>query len=538
MRRSRDGAGKREGLVLVVVLVVVVLLALAAYQYSELTMAEYAAMVSYTRATQTRAFADSGVHYAAALLAGDQAQTVGGNPWDNPPLFHGVPVGPDGDRMSGRFSILSLRDPEELDGGGAYRFGVADEAAKINLNALLDLDGGRGDVALRVLMGLPNMTEATAAAILDWLDPDDTIRPGGAENETYSLMTPPYRCKNGPLDSLEELLLVKGVAPDLLLGPDRNRNGSLDPDEPEPFAGLDLGWSAYLTVYSRETNANSLGKARINLNGRDLALLEWQLQTAGVEQSVVDFVLAYRLYGGALAPGPVLLSTGGGGGGFTLSLMVTSNATPDPAAVTAKMREDLAKQAQGGPQTTRRIGSVWDLVTRQVEVSIGEGMDAKRYSFPSPVTGDVLAATLPILLDRFTASERTDLRPRVNVNTAPLAVLRAIKTAARISDADLERIYRARPTADKIASGDLAYRTIAWLITDAGLPAATVRRLDAYLCARTQVYRAQSVGYLDRPGPVARVEAVIDTNLGRPRIIFWRDLTEFGIAFPLPGGED
>jgi hypothetical protein len=42
------------------------------------------------------------------------------------------------------------------------------------------------------------------------------------------------------------------------------------------------------------------------------------------------------------------------------------------------------------------------------------------------------------------------------------------------------------------------------------------------------VYRVQSVGYFDGPGPMARVEAVIDTNAGRPRIIMWRDVTELG----------
>ena len=82
-----------------------------------------------------------------------------------------------------------------------------------------------------VLMKLPNMTEDIANAILDWIDADDDAAPGGAENEYYIGLSPAYRCKNGPLDSLEELLLVQGVTPELLFGNDRNRNGMLDPDE-------------------------------------------------------------------------------------------------------------------------------------------------------------------------------------------------------------------------------------------------------------------------------------------------------------------
>ena len=40
------------------------------------------------------------------------------------------------------------------------------------------------------------------------------------------------------------------------------------------------------------------------------------------------------------------------------------------------------------------------------------------------------------------------------------------------------------------------------------------------------VYRVQSVGYLVGGGPVIRMEALIDTNLGAPRIIYIRELTD------------
>jgi hypothetical protein len=60
-----------------------------------------------------------------------------------------------------------------------------------------------------------------------------------------------------------------------------------------------------------------------------------------------------------------------------------------------------------------------------------------------------------------------------------------------------------------------------------------VKQLDKFVTARSQVYRVQSVGYFDQHGPTARVEAVIDTNQGRPRIVYLRDLTEMGRAFDL-----
>ena len=49
----------------------------------------------------------------------------------------------------------------------------------------------------------------------------------------------------------------------------------------------------------------------------------------------------------------------------------------------------------------------------------------------------------------------------------------------------------------------------------------------------------QVLGYLDSSfrsggaGPFARVEAVVDTNNGRPRIVYARDLTELGKGYNL-----
>src|SRR5215203_3855928 len=81
----------RKAVVLLAVLVVVVLLSLAAYKYSDFMLSEYRANDSALRAAQARLAADSGVHYAAAMLAaGDQA--LGGNPYENPQIFQNIQV--------------------------------------------------------------------------------------------------------------------------------------------------------------------------------------------------------------------------------------------------------------------------------------------------------------------------------------------------------------------------------------------------------------------------------------------------------------
>jgi general secretion pathway protein K len=55
-------------------------------------------------------------------------------------------------------------------------------------------------------------------SIQDWVDADDAQRIAGAENDYYQGLTPPYHAKNAPMDNLAELLLVKGVTPEMYWG--------------------------------------------------------------------------------------------------------------------------------------------------------------------------------------------------------------------------------------------------------------------------------------------------------------------------------
>jgi hypothetical protein len=134
---------------------------------------------------------------------------------------------------------------------------------------------------------------------------------------------------------------------------------------------------------------------------------------------------------------------------------------------------------------------------------------------------------LPVLLDQVTTVRDPDLPARIDVNTAPRTVLLALPG---LTEADVQKILDLRPPANEGAT-DPIYQTPAWLLTEASFPAETLRTLERYVTARSQVYRVQVVGYFENGGPMARVEAVIDTNGGRPRILVPRDLTELGRGF-------
>jgi type II secretory pathway component PulK len=290
-------------MVLPLVLVVIAMLSLAAYTFAELMLTEYKAAVVNQQQAQTRTLADTGVEFLQDFLKeSDDYQLQLGGRYDNPTGFQAI-LASEGElaRERGRFSILSPNiSYGELAG---VRYGVEDESARINLNTILTAESAETGGARKLLMGLPGMTEDVADSILDWIDTDDESREFGAELSYYGGIG--YSCKNGPLDTIEELLLVRGVTPDLLFGSDANRNGVVDGNEANSLSlaastgsssEVDRGWASYLTLFSAEANVRPDGTPRIDLNGSDLQQLKDDLSTV-FEQEWVDFIIAYRQFG-------------------------------------------------------------------------------------------------------------------------------------------------------------------------------------------------------------------------------------------------
>jgi len=202
--------------------------------------------------------ADEAVEGAARYLSNILATVAYPGEMPSPSDFacEAVPVG------DAKFWLIG-RDTNEWDLNlTAPTFGLVDEASKINLNApWLTAD---------MIQYLPGMTPQIAAAIMDWRDANSTVSDNGAEDETYSRLAQPYKTKNAPFESVEELRLVAGMTSEILYGEDANLNGILDPNENDgddspPFDNrdgrLDPGLMEYFTVYSREpaigTNINS-----------------------------------------------------------------------------------------------------------------------------------------------------------------------------------------------------------------------------------------------------------------------------------------
>jgi general secretion pathway protein K len=109
---------------------------------------------------------------------------------------------------------------------------ITDEDGKICVNTLVNaegsLDGTQSRRWERLLsqpqFGLiPEEIFRIIHGVKDWIDPDNDVSGiYGAENSYYRGKG--VRCKNGPMDTIEEMLLVRGVTEEIFFG-DKYREG-------------------------------------------------------------------------------------------------------------------------------------------------------------------------------------------------------------------------------------------------------------------------------------------------------------------------
>jgi len=132
--------------------------------------------------------------------------------------------------------------------GGHLELAIEDESGKININKLVQ--GNEFNAAIKGvltrLLSQPEFklqaqeVEDILNAVKDWIDPDSVVTANGAENAYYQGLGKSTTVRNGPMESIDELLLVRGISRELYRG---------TPERP--------GLSRFLTVY---------GEGSININ--------------------------------------------------------------------------------------------------------------------------------------------------------------------------------------------------------------------------------------------------------------------------------
>ncbi len=138
MRRIHS---KRRGFFLIIVLVVVAVATMAAYSFTDTMLAYDEASHLSSDHVQTQAAVDTGIDFIRLTMSQtpDQREAMGGVK-ENPQLFQAITVVPvtNGGRAC-NFSVIApgLDETGRL---GGVRFGLQNESARLNVNALITLD--------------------------------------------------------------------------------------------------------------------------------------------------------------------------------------------------------------------------------------------------------------------------------------------------------------------------------------------------------------------------------------------------------------
>jgi general secretion pathway protein K len=247
--RNKKSATAEKGIALLMVLWVLTILMVLVLSFSYMTRTETYATLSFKEGTEKKLLAEAGIERAILELFyrnvnKNQVITLVG------------------------YEVWKIDDTSYKDkmGEGEYSVRIIDESGKIDINAMTDANS---DMLRNLLKNLGvEETDANTIvdSILDWKDADDLYHLNGAESEYYMSLPNPYKAKDANLDTLEELLLVKGMTSEILYG-NKEKKGIID----------------LLTIYS--------GKNTININAASKEVL---MAIPGITPEIADSIISFR----------------------------------------------------------------------------------------------------------------------------------------------------------------------------------------------------------------------------------------------------
>jgi general secretion pathway protein K len=155
---------------------------------------------------------------------------------------------------------------------GEASVSVMSEAGKINLNRASDQLLKQ---VIKYFVEMGEKRDVIADSIQDWRDKDDLHRINGAENDYYQSLPEPYNCKNGDFDTVEELLLVRGITPELFYGKKTKKEGEEE--------AVNFGLKDIFTVFS--------SAAQVDINSAPREVLR---ALFGIPPEMADRVIGAR----------------------------------------------------------------------------------------------------------------------------------------------------------------------------------------------------------------------------------------------------
>jgi general secretion pathway protein K len=201
---------RKRGLVMVVVLAALagVMAGVAIYSMNQ----NDAVKTSINRSEKRRAriAAEAGIQYALASI-----QTVADAPQDP------VTTGDD-------WALLGSTGGETFTvGNESFRIQIVDNSSRLDLNTVTEAQ----------LSNLP-LTQEQIDSFLDWREADANPRLEGAKDEYYNELAKPYNTRLGRIQTVTEVLQIKGWTPDVLYNLQTNTVNSGRTNNNEPVSPI------------------------------------------------------------------------------------------------------------------------------------------------------------------------------------------------------------------------------------------------------------------------------------------------------------
>ncbi len=358
-RRRHFCAERKRGSVLVAVLAIILVITFMVTRFMEEAVKDLEYRAIFNEPADVRSFGYGMLEVALATvqevaLIDDGKLYAGEQGWSDPIAYAGIAI-PEGWEVD-----ISIRD----EGGKLPLNTMSEDLLNKLLEETLDFDFGTA--------------RELSSTLADWIDEGDNRRLNGAESDEYLRNNPPYKAANRPLQSLEELSLLK-VWEDEFFDEDGNPNElftqlsglvsvmntsavnlNAAPPEVLEILALEGGWQDdYLFDGLEEPYLKKTPEGAGETSGVEISLLR---VTVTLRRGDVPFVIS------ALVE-PIFSAESDSGGGASSS---PGGSSSEDAPKTGSVEEQdaiqfpfkilqLSEYTQGGPETPSARYSAMDI---------------------------------------------------------------------------------------------------------------------------------------------------------------------------------
>jgi type II secretory pathway component PulK len=278
-----------QGIALIIVMIVIVVLSVLAAGFAFHMKTEMRLARQDSVESDFEWLGRSGVEYARMLLIEEfKRKTI--DPTDN--LKQKWAGGPgtaptnnlDGTEQSDPLAEMSLTDHEL--GDGKFSLRIMDAERKFNINVADQRLLQQAMITIGVDAGeSPEIVDS----ILDWIDRDNDEHLSGAESDYYERLNPSYMAKNGWIDDMQELLLVRGMTPAIFWGTSSTNHPVAPVAIRDKFGGQREETINYpVGLYDLFT---PLSKGRLNINTAPVQSL---MMIPGLDTNVANAIIQHR----------------------------------------------------------------------------------------------------------------------------------------------------------------------------------------------------------------------------------------------------